>query len=244
MAGDGIHRLPDLNHFFKAGTLRTPVVAHAIGAAIARWQSIEPADFGPFDSERWTQKNVLGGFHARYQNYFFLRLNEHLEFLVLKNFITEKEADGFHEAIHEHADLLDLSAGCLVHKDLALWNILGSESEVKAFIDFDDAISGDPMDDLSLLACFHDASFLQSAVEGYLTLRPLPPEYRRRFWMHLVRNMIVKSVIRVGAGYFNRGTNFYLLTNSAGGETLAEFTRSRLFRALTGLRTNAELFFS
>jgi Ser/Thr protein kinase RdoA (MazF antagonist) len=31
------------------------------------------------------------------------------------------------------------AAGCLVHKDLALWNILGTEREIAAFIDFDDS---------------------------------------------------------------------------------------------------------
>jgi fructosamine-3-kinase len=232
---------PDLNHFFKAGTLNTPAIARTIGISIARWQSIKPMGFGPFDNGIWKQKNVLQGFHAQYSDYFFLRLNEHLEFLARREFLTFAEADAIHSVLCEYTSLLELSSGCLVHKDLALWNILGSETRVRAFIDFDDAISGDPMDDLSLLACFHDASFLQSAMEGYDSILPSPSEYRRRFWMHLIRNMIVKSVIRVGAGYFKRGADFFLITNNGSGESLAEFTRSRLFRALEGLRTNAEL---
>ncbi|MFN9915135.1 MAG: phosphotransferase, partial [Pirellulaceae bacterium] len=41
--------------------------------------------------------------------------------------------------------MLNLPLGCLVHKDLALWNILGTRDQIAAFIDFDDAISGDSM---------------------------------------------------------------------------------------------------
>ena len=35
-----------------------------------------------------------------------------------------------------------------------------------------------------------------------MSVRPLPDDFERRFRMHLLRNMIFKSVIRVGAGYY------------------------------------------
>lgn len=232
---------PDLNHFYKAGTLQAPAIAHQIGAAVARWQSIQPQGFGPFNAAPWAAKKTLCGFHSAYQTHFNLRLAEHLNFLVSHAFLNNHERDLFSRVLAEHQSLLDLKTGCLVHKDLALWNILGTESELKAFIDFDDAISGDPMDDISLLACFHDAAFVQKALEGYTSTRPLPPEYRRRFWMHLVRNMIVKSVIRVGAGYFERDSSFFLIGNTSSGETFKTFTRTRLLRALEGLESDADL---
>jgi len=138
--------------------------------------------------------------------------------------------------IERHRALLAVERGCLVHKDLALWNILGSAAHVAAFIDWDDAISGDPMDDLSLLGCFHDGAILARALTGYTLVRPLPPEHRRRFWLHLLRNMIVKAVIRVGAGYFERGDGFYLVGAGRSGADLRAFTHARLAAALRGLR--------
>jgi len=96
---------------------------------------------------------------------------------------------------------------------------LGSENQIAAFIDFDDAISGDPMDDLSLLGCLHDAAFLTRALEGYKSICPLPEEHLRRFWLHLLRNMIVKAVIRVGAGYFERSDGFFSLVPEAAART-------------------------
>lgn len=225
---------PDLNHWFKLGRLDADRIPFDIGAAVARWQELQPVGFGPFDAE-------LQGFHNSYPEYFRLRLEEHLAFLTAREFLSNAERDEIFREIEQHHSLLDLPRACLVHKDLALWNILGGESEIAAFIDFDDAVGGDPLDDLSLLACFHDGHFLQRAFAGYESVRPLAAEHRRRFWLHLLRNMIVKSVIRVGAGYFERNDGFFLIGSGSSGADLRRFTLERLGLALRGLRTDAEI---
>lgn len=224
---------PDLNKWFKQGALDVERVPFAIGAAVATWQTIEPAGFGVLTDS-------LIGYHSTYADYFRLRLGDHLEFLVDRGFLRTSQRKEILRDILVHKELLEVPRGCLVHKDLALWNILGSEAEIAAFIDFDDAISGDPMDDLSLLACFHDAKFVTHAFTGYQSVRPLPPEYRRRFWLHLLRNMIVKSVIRVGAGYFDRTDGFFLIGTGSSGADFKRFTLARLELALRGLLLDAE----
>lgn len=225
---------PDLNHWFKLGSLDVPKVAFDIGAAAARWQQIVLPGFGVLDES-------LQGYHATYEDYFCLRLDQHLAFLVSRGFLSEKQSDEILAEIERHRALLDLKTGCLVHKDLALWNILGQTDRIAAFIDFDDAISGDPMDDLSLLACFHDHSFLRRAFEGYQSRRGLPENHLRRFWLHLLRNMIVKAVIRVGAGYFDRDDGFFLISAGTNGGTLRDFTQARLALALRGLREGSDI---
>jgi len=173
----GLERIaaPDLNHWFKQGALDAAKLADDIGAAVATWQSISFGGFGvlesgvvdeagPSEASGAREAGSLQGPHRRYADYFHLRLDDHLHFLTVRGFLTN--AAEIRAEIENHRSLLDLPQGCLVHKDLALWNILGSRDEIAAFIDFDDAISGDPMDDLSLLACFHDAFFLQRAFEG------------------------------------------------------------------------------
>jgi fructosamine-3-kinase len=223
---------PDLNQAFKQGTLDTNHIAHQIGAAVATWQSIRLAGYGVLDE-------TLRGYRETYTDYFHLRLEEHLHFLKSHGFFSSSE-DVLAEIENHHA-LLDLAPGCLVHKDLALWNILGCPHEIAAFIDFDDAISGDAMDDLSLLACFHDAAFLRRAFLGYESVRALPTEALRRFWLHLLRNMIVKSVIRIGAGYFDRDDGFFLISAGSSGQSLREVTLSKLKLALHGLREASSL---
>ena len=258
---------PDLNHWFKQDELEVPKIAFEIGAAVAKWQEITFSGFGVLewsaqpersegsqpqaarrasearqssvrneDRETPEPHRGLCGPHLRYADYFHLRLDEHLHFLTSRGFLMN--ADDIHAEIENHQSLLEFAPGCLVHKDLALWNILGTRDEIAAFIDFDDSIAGDPMDDLSLLACFHDAAFLQRAFEGYQSVRQLPQEHLRRFWLHLLRNMIVKSVIRVGAGYFERDGGFFL---NSPGTNLRHITLSKLATALRGLREGSGL---
>ncbi|MBX7207912.1 MAG: aminoglycoside phosphotransferase family protein [Verrucomicrobiaceae bacterium] len=229
---------PDLNRWFKQGVLDDGSVAFDIGAAVARWQALTPPGFGPFDS---SAPHDLRGFHASYEDYFRLRLADHLGFLVERGFIEREKCVEIERAIDEHQALLQIGRGCLVHKDLALWNILGPRDRIAAFIDFDDSISGDAMDDLSLLACFHDGVFLLRALDGYRSVRPLPDEHRKRFWLHLLRNMIVKSVIRVGAGYFDRDDGFFLIGAGGSGADLRRFTLCRLEAALRGLREGGDV---
>ena len=221
---------PDLNHWFKAGTLDVSRIAWDIGVAVAKWQSITLDGFGTLDAG-------LRGSRTTYADYYHLRLEAHLHFLKARDFLADP-----HEILSEiqrHHALLAVDRGCLVHKDLALWNILGTQSQIAAFIDFDDTISGDPMDDLSLLACFHDAAFLHQAWEGYASVRSLPAEHQRRFWLHLLRNMIVKAVIRVGSGYFERNDQFFLICAGLSGADFERLTRNRLATALSGLRENS-----
>lgn len=233
---------PDLNRHLKAGTLDTDRVAEQLGRHIAAWQAVPVAGFGPFDAARVRTVQRLQGLHSAYAGYFFTRLDAHLAFLVGRQFLTEAQAAGIRAGIESHRPLLDLPAGCLVHKDTALWNVLGTASRITAVIDWDDCVAGDPMDDLALLACFHDGAFLRRAFAGYAAVRPLPAQHVGRFWLHLLRNMIFKAVIRVGAGYFNLDGGFFLIGAAGTGASLRDQTLARIEAAQRGLRENRDPF--
>lgn len=232
---------PDLNHHYKLGNLDLKQTSFKLGESVACWQEITPQRFGLFNPQTLRLKGELEGFHETYSDYFHLNLERHLTFLEERKFLDGNVLEEIRQVIAEHSSLLDLKQGCLVHKDLALWNILGSETDIVAFIDWDDAISGDPMDDLSLLGCFYNGEIVAQAFAGYASKRPLPEHYKRRFWLHLLRNMIVKTVIRVGAGYFERNDGFFLIGAGSSGADLAAFTRARLEAAVKGLRENLEI---
>lgn len=234
-------KCPDLNKHFKEGTLDFPAIAMQIGQAMATWQGITPPGFGPMNPAKLRESGRLEGFHTTYAAYFHLHLDRHLAFLAGHQFITKAEAESIQREIESHRSLLDLSQGCLVHKDLALWNVLGTRNKIAAFIDYDDAIAGDPMDDFSLLGCFHGGDVLAHTLSGYRSIRPLPTDHRRRFWLHLLRNMIVKAVIRVGAGYFERNDQFFLIGSGSSGSDLKHFTHERLTTALNALRNDREI---
>lgn len=232
---------PDLNHWFRQGKLNQPAVARQIGSAVGRWQSIQPAGFGPLDPDRLRRTSQLVGLHDAYRSYFRLNLDAQLGFLVDRGFLSSDQSRSLLAQIDRHNDLLQLSVACLVHKDLALWNVLGTPARVEAVIDWDDTIAGDPTDDLSLLGCFHDHAFLGAALDGYRQVRPLPEDFDARFWLHLLRNMIVKATIRVGAGYFDRGSGFFLNPTDAAAPTLRQITEQRLWLAHDALASGAAL---
>lgn len=228
---------PDLNMLHREGRLPLERIAIEIGRSIARWQQVPVSGFGPFEPSAAIRDGFLVGFHRSYPEYFRLQLDRHLGLLIEDDFLTESEASDIEVAIGANASLLALEDGCLVHKDLALWNIMGTEGGVRAFIDWDDAVAGDPTDDLSLLACFHPATVVQAAVEGYAMIKPLPSEFVRRFWLHLLRNMIVKAVIRCRSGYFRKeASGAFLMSPDQSGPDFREFSRKKLLSALSGLR--------
>lgn len=229
---------PCLNDLFKEGQLDAGSTARAIGTWIACWQDIEPEGFGPMAVESVRRDGALRGLHPCYADYFLLNLERHLDVLVQGEFLDAREAEKIVRAVDNHRPLLDLERACLVHKDLAFWNILGTPDTIRAFIDWDDAIGGDPMDDLSLLACFHGPAVVSEAFAGYESVRTLPENHIQRFWMHLLRNMVVKAVIRLGAGYFETGGNLFLMTKGQDGGSFRRNTRRRLLTALEALEEN------
>jgi aminoglycoside phosphotransferase (APT) family kinase protein len=226
---------PDLNTHLKQGTLDLPGVLAHIGRWVARWQALPVRSFGPFDIAALRDGRGFVGLHATSENYYFLNFDQHLAFLLERGFLTEVEITEITRVARPHRALLRDSQPVLVHKDLALWNVLGTPNEAIAIIAWDDAVGGDPMDDLSLLACFHPAACVNAALTAYAQERALPDAHMTRFWLHLLRNLLVKSVIRVGAGYFEHSGDRFLL-GAGGGAALKAFTLARLRTAVAALR--------
>jgi hypothetical protein len=53
--------------------------------------------------------------------------------------------------------------------------------------------------------------------------------------------MIVKAVIRVGAGYFDRKDDFFLIGSGSDGKSLKSITKERIQLAYSGLTENAKI---
>jgi aminoglycoside phosphotransferase (APT) family kinase protein len=223
----------DLNQLYRKGELDTMLIMRELGHYIAIWQSFATDGFGPFDSDMLRREKVLVGLHQTYRDYYYLNLDRHLDFLVSNSFITRGRSSELLDAINSNSEVLDIPKGCLVHKDLALWNVMGTRHSIKKIIDWDDSVSGDPTDDLSLMACFHSPKEISALIEGYTSFKELPKDFETRFWMHLLRNILYKAVIRVGAGYFAKDDgNFFL---SSDGDKLKEITQEKINAAYDGL---------
>lgn len=229
----------DLNVLDKDGELDIISIAESIGRYVARWQYITPAKFGLFDASAFAETNELVGFHDRYADYFLLNWDKHLDYLKQAGFLDNNQVNEIKKLVKSCSHLLDIPHGCLVHKDLALWNILGSSTQIKAFIDWSDAISGDDMDDISLLGCFHSGQVLEAALKGYASVKQLPAHHEQKLWLHLLRNIIFKAVIRVRGNYFNKPDSFFMNNSSSG--DLRTFTLERILVACEGLKGNKRI---
>lgn len=227
---------PDLNTLYKEKRLAVPATMQQLGTYIAEWQAIRTEGFGLFNTLELAKTGWLKGMHGSYPEYYRLNLEHHLDYLESEKFIGRDFRTRAMKAISDNADLLDLSEGCLVHKDIAFWNIIGTENSIISVIDWDDTIMGDPTDDLSLMACYHSWEELKYLFSGYESIRPLPRDFEKRFWLHLLRNMIFKAVIRVKGGYFRKNSDFFLVqSDNDGGNKLKDITLSRLESAIDGL---------
>ena len=225
----------DLNSHVKSGSIDWTSVAPQIGRAIARWQEISAPGFGPFSSS-CARRGELRALHESSEGYYRLNLERHLRILTEGSFLEDAIAARILRAIDARAAALRIGRGVLVHKDLAAWNILGTANEAKAFIDWDDCIVGDAMDDLSLMGVTGEDAATRQIVAAYAAERPLAPDAAVRFWLCWLRNILFKAVIRLGAGYFKkRGDDFFLIGGGGDGETLARLTREKIMRALTAV---------
>ena len=145
----------DLNALEKSGLLNVLAITESIGKYVAQWQQVTLPGFGLFDPVVLAERKLLEGYHANYRDYFFLNWENHLNYLYTAEFLEENQLKEIKKLVDQFQYLLDIPQGCLVHKDLAFWNILGNANTIHAFIDWSDTISGDVMDDISLLGCFH-----------------------------------------------------------------------------------------
>ena len=228
----------DLNRYVKDGTIDWTDIAPAIGAAIAKWQAVTAPGFGPFSAARALATGELLALHPTYEAYYRLNLVRHVRYLVDGGFLSEAAAARVFAAVDAHADVLKLERGVLVHKDLAVWNILGTPRAVSTFIDWDDCIMGDATDDLSLMGVTGDDAVTRRIVAAYFATAGRDPGARdgTAFWLCWLRNILFKAVIRLGAGYFKKtGDGFFLIGGGKDGSDLASVTRGKIEQALAAL---------
>lgn len=217
-----------LDRLDRAGTLDRSAIARALGEHLRRLHSVALPGYGFLDTDHLAATGEPRGLHPTYARYFHQRLDEHLGYLLRHALLTAAEGHRVTAVVQAAAPLLDLAGGVLVHRDLALWNVLGTPTSVTAIIDWDDAVSGDPADDLGMLWCFHDAAFMDTLLTAY---GPLTAACHARVGLHWLRNMLWKTKLRHALGYFEQSAEFFLNTPGTRG-SLREHTLATLRAAL------------
>jgi len=158
---------PDLNKHDQAGTLDRVVVGRQLGAILARLHGIKLDGFGFFDTAVLASSKRIQGLDVSARNYFYKCLETHLGYLRDVAFLGDQQVRRIKVLINRHDRLLDLKRGLMLHRDMAFWNLVGSPTNVMAVVDWDDVVSGDPADDLSIVRCFCDDDVWLPLLESY-----------------------------------------------------------------------------
>lgn len=226
---------PNLNTYHQRGELDLTAVPRQLGQHLRRLHGIPLPGFGFMNTAVLAAEGRLQGLDSDYPAYFGKCLDQHLAYLGEHQLLPDSTLAEIRGVFAAQAPRLCLAQGVLVHRDLALWNVLGTPAAITAIVDWDDAVSGDPADDLGMLACFYDEAFLAEVLTGYWDRTPSPPDFAARMWLHTLRNMLWKTKIRHSLGYFDKDAGFFL-NAPGGGESLAARTQRKLAQALDHCR--------
>ena len=215
--------------FDRRKCLDRQTVAAQLGVIFRRLHSIPMDGFGFANTEVLKQTGRLQGIYTTYPEYFHCRLDEHLDYLLHEKLLPKDAITRVVAALERLALLLERRQVYVVHRDPAFWNIIGGAASVAAIIDWDDAVSGDPADDIGLMMCFESQEFVAEVLKTYGEVKD---DFMARAYLHFLRNMLWKMVIRHRNGYFRQDSSFFLNVASAPGQSLYDVTLGKIMLAL------------
>lgn len=206
-------------------------LASDLGRLLRRLHAVPIDGFGFVDTAHLRTTGRVRGLHQRYVDYVTCRLEDHLGYVATHGLLGSTEAARAAALFTSHAAHFDLSSAVLVHRDPAPWNLIGSADGISALIDWDDAVGGDPADDLSILRCIHPRSFTDAVERAYRDGAQPPEGFEARIRLHTLRNMLWKAQLRHQLGYF-RPNAAKFLAGMDPERSLEQATRAKLAEAL------------
>lgn len=210
-------------------SLNRPAVAAQIGQVFRILHSIPMEGFGFADTDYLKATGKLRGLYGTYAEYFNCRLPEHLAYLKEHGVLSDDILARSRQVFEAAGKMLQLSQAYVVHRDPAFWNMVGEPDKLRALIDWDDAVGGDPADDIGLMYCFEGDEFMAGVLKAY---GQVPDDFMARVNLHFLRNMLWKTVIRHKNGYFDKGADFFLNVASGPSLSLYDLTVAKVTTAL------------
>ncbi len=227
---------PSLDTFYRQNTLNLQSIARESGLFLARLHQHKHPKFGFIDIEVLSKEKRICGIDPTWAAYFNKCLPKHLAYLQDNEILNSEMIRQIEEIFESRQAWLDLREGSLLHRDFAFWNILGTAEKITAVIDWDDAVIGDPADDLGIVNCFNSPAFMEILLEAYSSISPLGESFKSRIWFYTLRNMLWKTMIRHYMGYFGRDKDFFLSKNDLN-LSLKEYSLGKIEQAVKNMRS-------
>ena len=156
--------------------------------------------FGPLRREalrieRRATRPVFAALHERWIDYLRVRLGEHLRACEAGGDVTPAEAARIGALFDGPGPRWD-GRPALLHGDPGSHNFMVDPSGIRAVVDWEDALAGDPLFDLASLCTFHPERRHAGIWSAYgVPLRPGDAAWPR-FWLYFLRIALAKTVHR------------------------------------------------
>lgn len=158
--------------------------------------------YGPLSAASLTvAEPKLVGVHARWDEYLTLRLDKHVAACAAAGEVTQAEAARIAALFTSAAPSLRDSPPALLHGDPGSQNFIVDAEAIRAVIDWEDALLGDPLFDVASLCTFHPERRHAAIWSGYGAAPAPGDETWKRFWLYFLRIALAKTVHRRRFGY-------------------------------------------
>jgi aminoglycoside phosphotransferase (APT) family kinase protein len=196
-----VSSIVDSHQFDDNSRLKNLDEVAALSKIIASVHSIKSKKYGPLNHKKLKHLSVEGIFE-HWEDYLNTNLSSHLDYCYHKNYLTRSQYNKslrMFELMHEFIPSFEPS---LLHGDLNKSNFIFGEPS-SYLLDWEDALSGDPLFDLALWGTFlgNDKRrdyFLQ---KYYQTNRQCS-NIEMGYWLYYYRIMLAKTVHRHRFGYY------------------------------------------
>ena len=171
-----------------------------VGQFLRQLHRLRGNGFGPLSAGAMEQGR-FEGVHERWEDYVRLRLADHVRACRESEAVTSGEAT---EIETRFDGLSGVTSPVLLHGDPGSHNFLVDASGLRAVIDWEDALLGDPLFDLASLCTFHPERRHPAIWAGYGTQPRAGSGEWTRFWVYFLRISLAKTVHRHRFAYIDR----------------------------------------
>lgn len=169
-----------------------------LGKLTARIHKIHTKNFGPFSLNNLLEGKGLIGIYDSWQKYLLCNLEKHVQYCMDYKVFNQDFALKIIKTFIKASKSLPKISPVLLHGDLANHNVFVNKNKISALIDWEDAVSGDPVFDIAFYGSgvFGHDNWLKGFIDGYQSISRLPTEFWLRYWVYFLRISIAKAVAR------------------------------------------------
>lgn len=186
----------------NAGKL-TPELLSQLGNVMAAVHSVPVTGYGQFSVGSLLGQGRPSGMSASWNAFLESHYDDHVAYCIRLGIFREKSKTVLRKLLADCQDRTAWDQPRLLHGDIANHNVFTARNTISGVIDWEDAIAGDPVYDISYwaTASFQHPEWVEFFLQGYTPVRALPDDYELRFWWYYFRISLAKTVLRFKLGY-------------------------------------------